>query len=191
MSLALCALLGYKQQKAACKLLWHNINRTLMKPMSLAYSLKHWRQMFRLYLRMMPPWLLHTRLQDAAAAAADNARKHTATAGRAQKQGQAKLGVACICSEPVAADVYWPCLYPACAAQVLTNPVGAVHGNMTMPSRLCLLLHQHCAVVLLVLASSLLLLLQLLQRSRQVLLLLLHVASSCKHQLPGRSPSLL
>ena len=36
--------------------------RTLMKPMSLARSRKHWRQIMRPYLRMMPQWLAHTRL---------------------------------------------------------------------------------------------------------------------------------
>ena len=36
---------------------------TLMKPISFAYSLKHCRHMFRLYFRMMPHLLLHTRLQ--------------------------------------------------------------------------------------------------------------------------------
>ncbi len=36
--------------------------RTLMKPMSLARSRKHWRQMSRPYLRMRPQWLAHTRL---------------------------------------------------------------------------------------------------------------------------------
>ena len=39
------------------------LHRTLMKPMSLAYSLKHCRHMFRLYFRMIPHLLLHTRLQ--------------------------------------------------------------------------------------------------------------------------------
>ena len=37
--------------------------RTLVKPMSFAYSLKHCRHMFRLYFRMIPHLLLHTRLQ--------------------------------------------------------------------------------------------------------------------------------
>lgn len=32
-----------------------------MNPMSLAYWRKHWRQMLSPYLRMMAPWLLHTR----------------------------------------------------------------------------------------------------------------------------------
>ncbi len=37
--------------------------RTLMKPMSAAFSRKHWRQMFSPYLRMIPWLLLHTRLR--------------------------------------------------------------------------------------------------------------------------------
>ena len=39
------------------------LQRTFTKPMSLAYSRKHCLQMFRLYLRMIPHWLAHTRLQ--------------------------------------------------------------------------------------------------------------------------------
>jgi hypothetical protein len=35
---------------------------TFLKPMSLAYSRKHWRQMFRPYFLMMPHWFPHTRL---------------------------------------------------------------------------------------------------------------------------------
>lgn len=37
------------------------------KPMSLAYSRKHWRQMFMPYLRMRPHLLAHTRLRGGAA----------------------------------------------------------------------------------------------------------------------------
>ena len=35
---------------------------TFTKPMSLAYSRKHFLQMLRLYLRMIPHWFEHTRL---------------------------------------------------------------------------------------------------------------------------------
>ena len=46
---------------------------TLTKPMSLAYSRKHWRQMFRPYLRIKPQWFAQMRL-----------RGHTASARRAE-----------------------------------------------------------------------------------------------------------
>ena len=39
-----------------------NIEPTLMKPISAAFSRKHWRQMFRPYLRIIPWLLLQTRL---------------------------------------------------------------------------------------------------------------------------------
>jgi hypothetical protein len=42
--------------------------RAFTKPMSLAYSRKHWRHMSSAYLRMSPFWLEHTRLRSGAAA---------------------------------------------------------------------------------------------------------------------------
>ena len=53
---------------------------TLMKPMSLAYSRKHCRQMLRPYLRISPHWLEQTRLQQTAMC------QHT----EITKQGRAK-----------------------------------------------------------------------------------------------------
>lgn len=49
-----------KQQLAAMQLVGVS---TLTKPMSLAYSRKHWRQMFRPYLRIKPQWLAQMRLR--------------------------------------------------------------------------------------------------------------------------------
>ena len=50
---------------------------TLTKPMSLAYSRKHWRQMFRPYLRIKPQWLAQMRLHG-----------HTASTRRARVSSQ-------------------------------------------------------------------------------------------------------
>ena len=41
---------------------------TLVKPMSLAYSRKHWRQTFSPYFRISPHWLEQTRLRKSAKA---------------------------------------------------------------------------------------------------------------------------
>lgn len=73
--------------------------RTLMKPMFLAYSRKHWRQVLRSYLRMMPLLLPHTRLPRRRQVSARAQRAHVRVQPRAQRRTQRPRGGAALCAQ--------------------------------------------------------------------------------------------
>jgi len=79
--------------------------RAFTKPMSLAYSRKHWRHMSSAYLRIRPFWLEHTRLRDRAQRSVSASPQRSAThATHARRLGQAPRGGAACAARRRAAE---------------------------------------------------------------------------------------